>query len=215
MTEQEWLECTHPASMLMHLDGKATQRKARLFCCACCRRVWNQISTEGLRKAVEIAEDYPDARVERDAAISSDESVLAAVMTDVVDGPADEVAQLTVLGLPRYFGDIDFAFSTAHKAYDAAETEQELTGQRDLIRDIFGNPFYTVAIDPGWLAWNGSAVVKVAQGIYEDRAFDRLRSLADALEKAGCTDRAILDHCRGHGPHVRGCWVVDLLLGKE
>ena len=57
-------------------------------------------------------------------------------------------------------------------------------------------------------------VVQLAQSIYDDRAFDRLPILADALEEAGCTDAAILDHCRGPGPHVRGCWAVDLLLGK-
>ena len=58
-------------------------------------------------------------------------------------------------------------------------------------------------------------MVQIAQAIYDDRAFDRMPILADALEDAGCTDRAILDHCRSEGPHVRGCWVVDLLLGKE
>jgi hypothetical protein len=58
-------------------------------------------------------------------------------------------------------------------------------------------------------------VARLARGIYDDRAFDRLPILADALEDAGCHDTAILDHCRQPGPHVRGCWVVDLLLGKE
>ena len=57
-------------------------------------------------------------------------------------------------------------------------------------------------------------MVKVAQGIYYDRAFDRLPILADALEDAGCHDAAILEHCRQPGPHVRGCWVVDLLTGR-
>jgi hypothetical protein len=63
--------------------------------------------------------------------------------------------------------------------------------------------------------WNDGAVVKLAESIYTERAFDRLPILADALEDAGCTDAAVLDHCRGPGPHVRGCWVVDLVLGKE
>jgi hypothetical protein len=54
----------------------------------------------------------------------------------------------------------------------------------------------------------------MAQAIYNERGFDRLPILGDALEDAGCTDRDILDHCRGPGPHVRGCWAVDLLLGK-
>jgi hypothetical protein len=60
-----------------------------------------------------------------------------------------------------------------------------------------------------------SDVLAIAQAISDERAFDRLSILADALEDAGCTDNAILEHCRGPGPHVRGCWVVDLLLGKN
>ena len=69
--------------------------------------------------------------------------------------------------------------------------------------------------DPSWLAWNDGAIRKIAQTIYDARAFDRLPLLADALEDAGCTDAAILSHCREPGEHVRGCWVVDLLLGKN
>jgi hypothetical protein len=95
----------------------------------------------------------------------------------------------------------------------ASEAERRL--QCDVIRDLFGNPFHPLALDHSCLIWNGGTVPKLAQGIYEDRAFDRLPILADALEEAGCTNADILDHCRGLGPHVRGCWVVDLLLGKE
>jgi hypothetical protein len=81
----------------------------------------------------------------------------------------------------------------------------------DLVRDVFGNPFRPVNTVPAWLT---STVVELARGIYEERAFDRLPILADALQDAGCDSTDILDHCRGPGPHVRGCWVVDLVLGK-
>jgi hypothetical protein len=85
-----------------------------------------------------------------------------------------------------------------------------------LLHDIFGPlPFRLVAADPTWMSWNGGTVVKLARGIYDDRAFDRLPILADALTEAGCDNADILAHCRQPGPHVRGCWVVDLLLGKE
>ncbi len=93
--------------------------------------------------------------------------------------------------------------------------QQETIAQAALLRDIFVNPFRSVAVDPSWLAWNNATVVRVAQGVYEGRAFDRLPVLADAIEDAGCTNPDILDHCREPGEHVRGCWVVDLLLGKE
>ena len=81
-----------------------------------------------------------------------------------------------------------------------------------MIRDIFSNPFHPVSIDPGWLT---NTVIGLTHAIYEDRAFDRLPILADALEEAGCTNSDILAHCREPGEHVRGCWVVDLILAKE
>jgi hypothetical protein len=83
--------------------------------------------------------------------------------------------------------------------------------QAALLREIFGNPFHPVTIDRAWLTAN---VAGLAQSIYDDRAFDRLPILADALEDAGCDNADILNHCRQPGEHVRGCWVVDLVLGK-
>jgi hypothetical protein len=84
-----------------------------------------------------------------------------------------------------------------------------------LLRDLVGNLLRPLpSIDPGSVAWNDGAVGKLAQAVYENPAFDRLAVLADALEEAGCTDTDILQHCRGPGPHVRGCWVVDLILSK-
>jgi hypothetical protein len=81
-----------------------------------------------------------------------------------------------------------------------------------LIRCIFGNPFRAQAIDPHWLT---PEVVGLARAIYEERAFDRMPTLADALEGAGCDQTQVLRHCRAQGEHTRGCWVVDALLGKE
>jgi hypothetical protein len=86
--------------------------------------------------------------------------------------------------------------------------------QSAILRDVVGNPFRPAQNDGAWVWWNDRTVWKVAQATYDDRAFDRLPILADALEEAGCTEQAILDHCRGPGPHARGCWVLDLLLGK-
>jgi hypothetical protein len=72
-----------------------------------------------------------------------------------------------------------------------------------------------VPLHPSWLRWDDGTIPKLAQAIYDERAFDHLPVLADALEEAGCANADILAHCRGPGEHVRGCWVVDLLLGKE
>jgi hypothetical protein len=97
--------------------------------------------------------------------------------------------------------------------YPAWVTERR--EQADLLRDLCGNPFRPVSLDPAILKWKDSTIVRLAQGIYAERAFDRLPILADALEEAGCTNADILAHCRRPGAHVRGCWAVDLLLGKE
>jgi len=97
----------------------------------------------------------------------------------------------------------------------AAVKRAEEAAQRELLRDVFGNPFRPVAVDPDWLAWQGGTVAKLAQGIYDASHFAGLPVLADALEEAGCADEQVLGHLRGGGPHVRGCWVLDLLLGKK
>jgi hypothetical protein len=90
--------------------------------------------------------------------------------------------------------------------------EAHMRRQDAIFRDIVGNPFRTVEFDP---YWRTSDVLGLARAVYEDAAFDRLPILADALMDAGCTDDVILGHCRGPGPHIRGCWVVDLAFGKE
>jgi hypothetical protein len=91
----------------------------------------------------------------------------------------------------------------------------ERAKQAALLRDLFGNPFRPAPVlAPSVLAWNGGTAPRLAAAIYEERAFDRLPVLADALEDAGCTDVEILGHCRRGGEHVRGCWAVDLVLGK-
>ena len=90
--------------------------------------------------------------------------------------------------------------------------DQETVSQIGLARDIFGNPFRSVAFDP---VWRSDTAVSLARHMYESRDFSAMPILADALQDAGCDNADILDHCRGPGPHVRGCWVVDLVLGKE
>jgi protein phosphatase len=87
-------------------------------------------------------------------------------------------------------------------------------GSRDNITCVVA-VFDPVCVDPGWLVWNGGTVARLVRRIHEENAFDGMPILADALEDAGCTDTAILEHCRGPGPHSRGCWVIQVLLGRE
>jgi hypothetical protein len=97
-------------------------------------------------------------------------------------------------------------------AFRAKVSSAEKAEQCRLCRCIFGNPFLPVTFKP---AWSTPTVRKLAEAIYEERAFDRLPILADALEEAGCNDAEVLAHCRGPGPHARGCWATDLVLRKE
>jgi hypothetical protein len=103
----------------------------------------------------------------------------------------------------------------ARRVYENLGRVPEASPVPALFREIFGNPFRPVSLPPSWLAWNDGTIPKLARALYDERAFDRLPILADALEETGCTDAAILGHCRGPGPHVRGCWALDLLLGKS
>jgi uncharacterized protein YceK len=109
---------------------------------------------------------------------------------------------------------------------EAAEFAAGLAAERDaeaaeraaqvaLVREVFGNPFRPVRVDPAWLAWHGGTIPRLARAIYGDGAFDRLLVLADALEEAGCGDPDVLGHLRGpRGVHIRGCFALDAVLGK-
>jgi hypothetical protein len=94
----------------------------------------------------------------------------------------------------------------------AAEAAQQLKQQVCFLRCIFGNPFRRINLDPRWLNFN---VIETATAIYESREFDEMGVLADALLNAGCDSDELLNHCRGDGPHVFGCWVLDLIRSKR
>lgn len=113
---------------------------------------------------------------------------------------------------------VEFQQARDQKAHEKAIDERHrfFDGDRadlaDLLRDIFGNPFRPVAFSP---AWRTSTAVLLAQQMYKSRDFYTMPILADALQDAECADDNILSHCRGLGPHVRGCWVVDEVLGRR
>jgi hypothetical protein len=99
-----------------------------------------------------------------------------------------------------------------HESGGRERRESENATLCSTLRDIFGNPFRPVVYDP---EWRTPTVLALARQMYDSREFSAMPILADALQDAGCDHAEILDHCRGPGPHVRGCWVVDLILGKE
>jgi hypothetical protein len=196
MIEAEWLTCTDPTPMLEFLRGKISERKVRLFSCACCRRIWHLLS-ELSREVVMLAERYADGLV-------GDEERLAARKLPSETG-ADAASRAAVA---RYAESMEATPLLASAEAGRAEEVE----QARLLRDIFGNPFRPITLDLSFLT---PTVVQLAQAIYDNRAFNRLPELADTLHDAGCDNEEILNHCRGQGPHVRGCWVVDLILGKK
>jgi hypothetical protein len=105
-----------------------------------------------------------------------------------------------------------FAGTEEQRRRNEADRAALMRVQLGLLRDVAGNPFRRPSFDP---AWRTPAVVRLAQEVYMDRVFDQMPLLADALQDVGCDDEQILSHCCGPGPHIRGCWVVDLALAKE
>ena len=221
MTEAEWNACADPELMLEFLRGKASDRKLRLFAVACCRHLGNLITDKYSRKALTIAERYADGEVSaeklrfvwgdarRAAQVASRQDRQTAEAT-----PMWAVSLACESDIERVLQAVSLTARCMAFPFDSAGFAAAQCDQATLLREIISNPFRLVALDPAWLAWNDGAAPKLAQAIYDNRAFDRLPLLADASEDAGCTDAAILAHCRSPGEHVRGCWVVDMVLGK-
>jgi len=216
MTEAEWLACTNPAPLLdcLRLSRKASGRKLRLFAVACCRSdwTWTRLEDQRSRRAVEVAERLADDQVgKEELGPAAHEAYEAAV-----DASAQRVDNWVWLSEcawraahsidPDPFTFVDKQF--LRESVRGEGTKSEAT----LVREIFGNPFRPVSLDSGWLT---PTVKQIAESIYNDRAFEKMPILGDALEDAGCGNADILNHCRQPGEHVRGCWVLDLVLGKE
>jgi hypothetical protein len=209
MTEAEWLACDDPMPMLEFLWGEASDRKLRLFAVACCKRVVHLPGSVKLRRAVEVVEQNADGLV------SNSELAVAQVVAhgDVEAIPRGLPAEVLRAAYALTRGRWQEAVRRSARSVEWAYPKERLA-QSDLLRCVFGNSFRPMSLDPPWLTWRDATLPKLAQAVYDDRAFDRLPILADALEDAGCDNADILDHCRRPGEHVRGCWVVDLLLGK-
>ncbi len=230
MTESEWWQCQQPRKMLQFLlaGGQLSGRKARLFAVAACRRIWHLLPDDRSRTAVEVAEQYADGEATRKELAAAQKAIWGInCVYGTSDRQAASAAARYAAGKQRYYSTSNAA-SAASSAVRltcqgnlAAQMEvlqAEAASQAELCRDIFGPlPFRDVAVSAAVLAWNDGCVVKMASSLYQERDFvpPRLGVLADALEEAGVADEEMLGHLRGPGPHCRGCWCVDLLLGKK
>jgi hypothetical protein len=214
MDEASWRACSDPLPMIEYLWGKASDRKARLLMCACCRQVWSELDDDQVRHAVEVAERFADGQARYNELERAGGAAMLA--SKYWGGRRGEIAfaAADVISPDNPFSGPCSAY---HGPAQLAEDIDSIVGKFacHFLREIFGNPFRTVVLDPGWLSWNHAAVPAIARHVYDDRAFHDMLLLADALVDAGCRDHDILAHCRGDSPHARGCWVVDLILGKS
>jgi hypothetical protein len=221
MTRAEWLEGTDARLMLEAVRGKVSERKLRLFVCACCRRYWGRLDALH-REAVEAAERYADGRATRRELAALDD----AIVSQLAEAPAKRhplfAAAHDAVAVPARGDDLGGYAPVAEGAsYSVSAYAPELD-QAALLRCLCGDPFRDTPLVAAWLSWNDGTVPKIAQEVYDGRSLPagtldraRLAVLADALQDAGCDDADVLAHCRSAGEHVRGCWVVDLLLGKS
>ena len=223
ITEAEWLKAKTVVDLDLYRSVWKQFRKWRLFGVACCRQALALVPEPRLIPLAEAAERFADGLLTWER-MKKPRRILTTVRKELGDefGPdeakhaildafdqATGKTPLTALGADTEARYVSAALS--RPKWDTGRRRAEKK-QVALARDIFANPFRPVAFDP---AWRTSTAVAIAKGMYDSRDFGAMPILADALQDAGCDSEDVLAHCRGDGPHVRGCWVVDLVLGKS
>jgi hypothetical protein len=242
MTEAEWLVGADPEALLKFSERATSRRKVLLFDIACCERVEHLFVDAQSRSSLVCVRRYADGRASDDELREASQEARWAYGFAIrkagvarlgpefdqrmrmlstgpgLDGMVLEFDPAANAALAVHSA-IDFPASAARCAAHAVELEsgteagvRERSVQSALLRDIFGNPFRPVTFSP---SWRTDTAVSLARQVYESRDFNTMPILADALQDAGCDNDDVLSHCRdANTTHVRGCWVVDLVLGK-
>jgi len=234
MTESEWRTCDDFTRMVECLPGPPDHRKLRLFVCACCRMYPECTNDDKSRSAIETAERFADGIATSDdlssayrianEACTAEWSTLGFEHPDETDirhgqfvrlcfrfgaaecaapDPAPELSVAAICSFNEGYWNALLQLAWAPNLLERAASA---------FREIFGNPYRTKLFINSWAT---SDVSNLAWQIYESRAFHSMPELAVALEKAGCDDRELLDHCRMPAEHYRGCWGLDLVLGTR
>jgi hypothetical protein len=215
VTEAEWLVTgDDPRDMLEHVEN-LSPRKWRLFLCGCARGAGHALTAEVSRAATDAAERFADGTATVDELTEAGRRAYELVARNSGEmSPADravwDALTATYTDHSRAYESAVWNFTVFGQG--AARSDAEYARYCELLRDIYGNPFHSVTFSP---EWRTNTPLSLARQMYESRDFSAMLILADALQDAGCDNDGILNHCRGPGPHVRGCWVLDLVLGKE
>ncbi len=195
------------------------ERKRRLFACACCRATGLLDAEPACLAAIEVAERYADRLATgKELQTAREAARMAHVLVPALAWLAEAVVCACGRmggGREEFFESLDHAARAARDAAREMDWRNAKRAQGDLFRDVVAVPSPLPVVEPGWLRANEGAVAKLAGAIYQDLSFADLPVLADALEEAGCDNAHLLVHCRAANRHVRGCWALDALLGKE
>ena len=224
MTEKKWLACGAPKArdymldMLDHAYGCASNRKLRLFACACCRRFYHLLPSNATRRALDTSERAADGLVPFAEMYAARRAVKVIAPRNAAEWASNSANFAASRG----------AKEAAISAYSTANEAARSLGEPDVSRhrpfaalllEIVGNPFRPVSARS---SWQTLTVRALARSAYENRTPQTglldptaLAILADALEEADCAESALLDHLRSPGPHVRGCWALDVVLGNS
>jgi hypothetical protein len=227
----DWWNTTEPDDLLYALRGRAEQRKLRLYCCSCARRRWDKFAGAAAScRAVEDAERHADAELSpsdlRNAASIAERAIMEVNTVErknarrAAAGCAE--LEMDASGNAKTIGWFT-AYAHSHPEGDerSEETIQERIAQSHLLRDVFLDPAATLSVGSDDPLLRDAAVQQLAQSIYADRAlpsgnFDpaAVLQLRRRLHEIGFADPVVMKHLESSHPHVRGCWVLDLILGK-
>jgi len=215
MTEQEWLKIADPMVMIDYLRTKSSDRKHLLYGSAECRRKWDWFSDDAVSvQTLDLAEKFADGHVDRAHIESASYALSNRGMTTITEflveleggSPAAAVAAAVISCVANWALDN----ADREKVEEIIHIEEAL--QVQLAHEVFGNPFRRVKLNRKLIS---SIALSLASSIYDERAYDRLPILADALQESGVENEDVLNHLRSIRSHVRGCWALDLVLGKK
>lgn len=224
MTEKQWLSTPDPIAMMLDqvawMRLKRSRRKERLCSCACCFALGDSLSNKTQRSALLASERYADGLI-KSATLGTWWTRMNTLTNRARPKNNRETAEVAICRAVAWACKEDRFFERHNTIYTLCNSKSGLKSSvreplrpvvAGIIRDIFGNPFRKITFNK---KWRTDTAVSLARAMYDSREFSAMPILADALQDAGCDNEDVLSHCRdANQVHVRGCWVVDVVLEK-